>query len=84
MVQFEAFWSARLNDYRTDSTRKASEYEAASAGILSGVPFTFEPEDARLGRPITSSEDDARISGKGPELEPFSLISGRARRSHYP
>jgi len=77
-LQFEALWNARLNEYRTDATRKAIEHKAASNAIQSGAPFTFAPDDARLGRLITSSEDDARISGKGQELEAFlTHISSR-------
>ena len=45
--------------------------KAASEAIQSGAPFTFAPDDARLGRLISSSEDDARTSGRGQELDAF-------------
>ncbi len=79
-IQFETFWNARLDEYRADAARKAIEHKAASEAIQSGAPFTFAPDDARLGRLITSSEDDARTSGKGQELDAF-LTHIRSRPS---
>lgn len=77
-LQFESFWNARLAEYRGEASRKAGEHKAASDAILSGVPFNFSHDDARLGRLIRSSEDDARVSGRGVELDAFiSHIASR-------
>lgn len=68
-LQFEAFWGARLDEYRRKSAEANAEHKAAADAVLSDPPFSFAADDARLGPLIGAAEASGRIGGKGEELD---------------
>lgn len=77
--QFEALWSQRYNEYVGQLPALAARHKAAIEAIVS-KPFTFAPGDNRFDEMVRLSEDDARNSGRGQEIEGF-LAHMKARPS---
>ncbi len=68
--QFDTLWSQRYNEYVGQLPALAARHKAAVEAIVS-KPFTFAPGDTRFDELVKLSEDDARNSGRGQEIESF-------------
>lgn len=69
-IQFETFWTQRLDGYRLQAGEIAAKHKASAEAFKVG-PFEFADGDSRLDDFVNAAGADSFVSGRGQELEAF-------------